>query len=63
LFRGPDVKQKVSRSHRAGDRQGQRDVRGHERVGYSNDGNHLIIKAIAADTSVVEFRVQVIGWP
>jgi hypothetical protein len=32
-------------------------------VRYSNDGNHLIIKAMAADTSVVEFTVQVVGWP
>jgi hypothetical protein len=28
-------------------------------VRYAPDGNHLIINAIAADTSVVEFKVQV----
>jgi hypothetical protein len=32
-------------------------------VRYSTDGNHLIIKATAADSSVVEFKVQVVGWP
>jgi hypothetical protein len=32
-------------------------------VRYAPDGNHLIIKATAADTSVVEFKVQVVGWP
>jgi hypothetical protein len=32
-------------------------------VQYDNAGNHLIIKATPADTSVAEFKVQVIGWP
>ena len=32
-------------------------------VRYAPDGNHLIIKATAADTSIVEFTVQVVGWP
>jgi hypothetical protein len=32
-------------------------------VRYAPDGNHLIIKATAADTSVVEFTVQIVGWP
>jgi hypothetical protein len=32
-------------------------------VRYAPNGNHLIIKATAADTSVVEFTVQVVGWP
>jgi hypothetical protein len=32
-------------------------------VRYDSAGNHLIIKATAADTSVVEFKVQVVGWP
>jgi hypothetical protein len=32
-------------------------------VRYSNDGNQLIIKATAGDASIVEFKVQVIGWP
>jgi hypothetical protein len=32
-------------------------------VRYSNDGNYLIIKVTAADASVVEFKVQVVGWP
>jgi hypothetical protein len=32
-------------------------------VRYDNAGNHLIIKATAADTSAVEFKVQIVGWP
>jgi hypothetical protein len=32
-------------------------------VRYAPDGNHLIIKATAVDSSVVEFTVQIVGWP
>ena len=32
-------------------------------VCYDNAGNHQIIKATAADSSVVEFTVQIVGWP
>ncbi len=32
-------------------------------VRFAPNGNHLIIRATAADSSVVEFTVQVVGWP